>query len=30
MEGLSLVRPIRELEIKVDPRVAMYMATFEA
>ncbi len=30
MEGLSLVRPIRESEIKVDPRVAMYMATFEA
>jgi ATP-dependent exoDNAse (exonuclease V) alpha subunit len=29
MEGLSLVRPIRESEIKVDPRVAMYMAKFE-
>ena len=29
IEGLSLVRPIRESEIKVDPRVVAYMATFE-
>jgi hypothetical protein len=30
MEGLSLVRPIRDSEIKVDPRVAKCMASFEA
>jgi ATP-dependent DNA helicase PIF1 len=30
LEGLSLVRPIRESEIKVDPRVTAYMATFES
>ena len=29
MEGLSLVRPIRVSEIKVDPRVVAYMAAFE-
>jgi ATP-dependent DNA helicase PIF1 len=29
MPGLSLARPIRGSEIKVDPRVAMYMAAFE-
>lgn len=29
LEGLSLVRPIRVSEIKVDPRVVAYMAAFE-
>jgi ATP-dependent DNA helicase PIF1 len=30
MEGLSLVRPIRGSEIKVDPRVTEFMEAFEA
>jgi ATP-dependent exoDNAse (exonuclease V) alpha subunit len=29
MEGLSLVRPIRESEIRIDPRVSDYMDVFE-
>jgi hypothetical protein len=29
-DGLSLVRPIRDSEIKIDPRVAEYMERFEA
>lgn len=30
IDGLSLVRPVRTSEVKVDPRVSAYMATFEA
>jgi ATP-dependent DNA helicase PIF1 len=29
LDGLSLVRPIRDAEIKIDPRVTAYMSSFE-